>query len=96
MDMKLTDNRLSFAGAINFSNINIVEKEIRKIIRKLKHDNLVIDLAAVADSDSSLVALMLLAKQQAHKRKILLEVINLPSKIADLARLSNIDKIILK
>lgn len=86
---------MQLSGDLVFANVTALLGQIERLLGGVKKESLVIDLSRVGDVDSSGLALLLEVLERARHHGVTLRIRSLPEALLGIARLSNVEKLLL-
>ncbi len=86
---------MQLSGDLVFANVTALLGQIETLLAQAGEAPLVIDLSGVEDVDSSGLALLLEVLERARHHAVPLRIRSLPEALLGIARLSNVEKLLL-
>ncbi|MCW8903443.1 STAS domain-containing protein [Sedimenticola sp.] len=86
---------MQLSGDLVFANVTALLGQIERLLGGVNKEPLVIDLSRVGDVDSSGLALLLEVMERARHHGVALRIRSLPEALLGIARLSNVEKLLL-
>ncbi len=91
---KLDDGHYRLKGNLDFATVMVVYAQYRNL--SVREKNIQIDLSGLNSVNSAALALLVELKSQASKQQQIMRFTRIPSQILDLARLSNVETLLLE
>lgn len=86
---------LQLSGDLVFANVTALLSKVEALLAEVGKGPLVIDLSRVEDVDSAGLALLLEVLERARHHAVPLRIRSLPEALLGIARLSNVEKLLL-
>jgi len=87
---------MQLSGDLVFANVTALLGQIERLLGGANQEPLVMDLSRVGDVDSSGLALLLEVMERARHLGVALRMRSLPEALLGIARLSNVEKLLLQ